>query len=214
MDSKLYEYLLKVSLHETDVQRSLRAETALLNSAAMQISPEQGQFMALLIQLMQAKRVLELGTFTGYSALCMAMALPEDGRLVACDHDHRWIEMARRHWELAGVSRKIEFKHGRALQSLDQLFGDVGENYFDFAFIDADKAQYEAYYEHCLLLVRQGGLIVIDNVLWEGAVVDPEDQEPATVAIRCFNEKLHSDTRIKLSMVPIGDGLSLALKMA
>ncbi len=213
LDTNLYDYLLTVSLRETEVQRSLRAETAKLNSAAMQIAPEQGQFMALLIQLMQAKRVLELGTFTGYSALCMAMALPDDGKLIACDHDQRWLEMAHRHWAMAGVSHKIEFKNGRALLSLNEILNQYGEGSFDFAFIDADKGQYGEYYELCLRVVRSGGLIVVDNVLWGGAVADVTDQEETTLAIRQLNEKLKIDERIKLSLVPIGDGLSLALKL-
>ncbi|HYF98374.1 MAG TPA: class I SAM-dependent methyltransferase [Coxiellaceae bacterium] len=213
LNSQLHEYLLAHSVHESKVQLSLRKETAALSSAAMQISPEQGQFMALLLQLMQAKRVLEVGCFTGYSALCMALALPTDGQLITCDHDQRWLEMATRHWEQAGVAHKIQFKLGRALNSLDQLIAEGQQASFDFAFIDADKAQYDNYYERCLVLVRPGGLIAIDNVLWEGSVADTSDQEHTTIAIRALNQKLYNDARIKLSMVPIGDGLSLALKL-
>lgn len=209
---KLYDYLLSVSVTETEAQSSLREETAKLSSAAMQISPEQGQFMALLIQLMQAKRCLEIGTFTGYSALSVAQALPENGELISCDHDHRWQGIAERHWQKAGVAHKIQFKLAKALVSLDQLIKDDQSESFDFAFIDADKGSYDAYYERCLILVRKGGLIAIDNVLWGGAVADPNDQEETTKAIRAFNIKLKLDSRIKLCMVPIGDGLSLALK--
>lgn len=212
LNAKLYEYLLSLSLSETKAQQSLRMQTAKLDSAAMQISPEQGQFMGLLIELMQAKSVLEIGTFTGYSALCMALALPQNGRLITCDHDHRWIEMAQTHWQQDQVAHKIQFKLGSALKSLDELIEAAEENAFDFAFIDADKGRYDQYYEYCLRLVRPGGLIVLDNVLWGGAVADPNDQDEATLSIRKINSKLKADSRIKLSMIPIGDGLSLALK--
>ncbi len=212
LNAKLHEYLLSLSLSETKAQQSLRTETAKLDSAAMQISPEQGQFMSLLIELMQAKFVLEIGTFTGYSALCMALALPENGRLITCDHDHRWIEMAQAHWQQDQVAHKIQFKLGSALKSLDELIEAGEENTFDFAFIDADKGRYDHYYERCLRLVRSGGLIVLDNVLWGGAVADPNDQDETTLSIRKINSKLKADSRIKLSMIPIGDGLSLALK--
>jgi len=208
----LYQYLLSVSLEESEAQVSLRRETAKLSSCAMQISPEQGQFMTLLLQLMSAKRVLEVGTFTGYSALCLARALPEGGEVITLDHDHRWIGMAEAHWQQAGVAEKIHFKWGPALASLDQLILDNQANTFDVAFIDADKGRYDQYYERCLNLVRAEGLILIDNVLWAGRVADPLDQDETTLSIRRFNLKLKSDPRIQLSMLPIGDGLSLALK--
>jgi caffeoyl-CoA O-methyltransferase len=212
LTDSLYEYLLAVSLREPDLLRQLREETAADPQARMQISPEQGQFMGLLARLMGAKRCLEIGVFTGYSSLAMALALPDDGRVVACDVNERWTSVARRYWAAAGVAHKIDLRLATAMETLDRLVGAGQAGSFDFAFIDADKENYVGYYERSLVLLRSGGLIVADNTLWSGRVADPEDAEPDTVALRHFNEHLHHDERIDLSLVPIGDGLTLARK--
>lgn len=206
----LYGYLLDVSLREPDVLRRLRDETAALPGSNMQIGPEQGQFMGLLIELIGAKYTLEVGTFTGYSALAVAMSLPFDGRVITCDLSEEWTSIGKRYWEEAAQAHKIESRLGPAVDSLDGLLaqGRVGD--FDFAFIDADKEGYPAYFERCIQLVRHGGLIAIDNTLWEGKVVDPKVTDGDTEAIRRFNEKLKDDERVSLSLVPIGDGLTLA----
>jgi predicted O-methyltransferase YrrM len=212
LTDSLYDYLLSVSLREPDVLRRLREETAKYPAARMQISPEQGQFMALLARLMGARRCLEIGVFTGYSSLALALALPEDGRILACDVSERWTAVARRYWAEAGVSHKIELKLAAALETLERLAGPSATGTFDFAFIDADKENYVGYYERVLELLRPGGLIVVDNTLWSGRVADPENAEADTVAMRHFNEHLHRDERVDLSLVPIGDGLTLARK--
>jgi len=212
LTDSLYEYLLAVSLREPDLLRQLREETAADPHARMQISPEQGQFMGLLARLMGAKRCLEIGVFTGYSSLAMALALPDDGRVVACDVNERWTSVARRYWAAAGVAHKIDLRLATAMETLDRLVGAGQAGSFDFAFIDADKENYVGYYERSLVLLRSGGLIVADNTLWSGRVADPENAEPDTVALRHFNEHLHHDERIDLSLVPIGDGLTLARK--
>ncbi len=213
MTDPLYDYLLSVSVREPEVMRDLRAETATLAEGGMQIGPEQGQFMSSLVKLLGAKRTLEIGTFTGYSALTVALALPEDGRLVACDVSEEWTSIGRRYWERAGVAHKIDLRIGPGKETLAKMVADSSQhNSFDFAFIDADKSNYGAYFEHCMKLVRPGGLIAIDNVLWGGSVVDESDQTPDTVAIRELNAKLYQDQRIDLSLVPIGDGLTLARK--
>ena len=178
----------------------------------MQISPEQGQFMALLVELLNARRVLEIGTFTGYSAARMALALPEDGSILTCDTSPEWTEVACRAWQEAGVAGKIDLRLAPALETLDGLLESGEAESFDFAFIDADKTNYLAYYERCYDLVRQGGLIGIDNVLWSGRVVDPAVDDADTEAIRALNRRLHRDHRVTLSLVPIGDGLTLARK--
>lgn len=178
----------------------------------MQIGPEQGQFMAFLLRLMGAKRCLEIGVFTGYSSLAAALALPEDGRIIACDVSEEWTAIARRYWREAGVEGKIELRLGPALDTLDQLLGEGEAGRFDFAFIDADKENYLSYYERVLPLLRSGGLIAVDNVLWSGRVADPEVADADTVAIRHFNDCLHRDERVDLCVVPIGDGLTLARK--
>ena len=214
LTDRTYEYILSVSLRETDVLRRLREETARLPMAQMQISPEQGQFMALLIKLIGATRALEVGVFTGYSSLWTALALPPHGRIVACDISEEWTTIARRYWSEAGVEDKITLRLAPALETLDQLLSDGLAGSFDFAFIDADKTNYADYYERALKLVRAGGLIAIDNVLWSGRVADQSDQDKDTVAIREFNEKLYHDERITLSLIPIADGLTLALKRA
>ncbi len=206
----LYSYLLAHSVRESDVMRRLREETARLEHSDMQIGPEQGRFMALLVELIGAENALEVGTFTGYSALAVADALPEHGRLVACDVSVEWTSIARRYWAEAGVDHKIDLRLAPATETLDALLADGGENQFDFAFVDADKEAYEAYYERTLRLVRPGGLIAVDNTLWEGKVVDASVTDADTEAIRRFNRNLIGDERISLSIVPIGDGLSLA----
>jgi caffeoyl-CoA O-methyltransferase len=178
----------------------------------MQIAPEQGQFMALLIQLLGATKTLELGVFTGYSSLCVALALPPNGKIVACDVSKEFTNVARRYWQKAGVADKIDLRLAPALETLDWLLADGQAETFDFAFIDADKQNYTGYYERSLQLVRPGGLIAVDNVLWSGRVADPSVQDNSTIAIRTFNEKLLQDQRITLSLVPIADGLTLALK--
>lgn len=208
----LYDYLLKVSLREPEVLEALRKETKTMHGAAMQISPEQGQFMQLLIQLLAAKKTLDIGTFTGYSALSVALALPDDGKVIACDVDQASTNVARAYWTKADVAHKIDLRIAPALITLDNLIADGEADTFDFAFIDADKANYLAYYERALTLIRTGGLIAIDNVLWDGRVAAQEDQDKATQAIRELNDYLLKDERITLSMLPLGDGLTLARK--
>jgi predicted O-methyltransferase YrrM len=212
MSDPLYDYYASVSLRESDLQRRLRDETAQLPNARMQVSPEQGQFLGLLVQLLRARRTLEVGVFTGYSSLATALALPEDGQIIACDVNREWTDIARRYWREAGVDRKIDLRLAPALQTLDQLIADGQAGSFDFAFIDADKSSYDAYYERALTLVRPAGLIAIDNVLWHGDPIDPAKQDPDTNAIRAINLKLQHDQRISMSMVPIGDGVTLAFK--
>ena len=212
LTDRLYDYLLANSVREPEVLKQLREETAKHPHAVMQISPEQGQFMALLVQLMGAKKTLEIGVFTGYSTLSVALALPNDGQVIACDVSSEYTAIARRYWQAAGVEQKIVLKIAPALETLDKLLAAGEANSFDFVFIDADKQNYEGYYERSLQLVRKGGLIAIDNVLWGGSVAEPEKQDSNTQAIRALNEKLSKDPRINLSMVPIGDGLTLALK--
>ncbi|HYW20657.1 MAG TPA: class I SAM-dependent methyltransferase [Nodularia sp. (in: cyanobacteria)] len=212
IEPQLYNYLLSVSLREPEILSQLRKETAQHPMAMMQIAPEQGQFMALLVQLMKAKKTLEVGVFTGYSSLAVALALPPEGRVVACDVSAEFTAIARRYWQQAGVSDKIELHIAPAMETLDQLLAAGEAETFDFAFIDADKSNYDGYYERSLQLVRPGGLIVIDNVLWSGRVADIEVQDNRTTKIRALNEKLHQDQRINLSLVPIADGLTLAHK--
>lgn len=212
MSPELHDYLLSVSVREPEVLRRLREETAPLEGAGMQISPEQGQFMSLLIKILGAKRTLEIGTFTGYSSTRVALALPDDGELVACDVSDEWTSIARRYWKEAGVDHKITLHLGPALDTLQRLVNDGQQNSFDFAFIDADKENYAQYYEHALVLVRPGGVIGIDNVLWGGNIIDAERQDASTQAIRALNEKASRDERVDISLVPIGDGLTLLRK--
>jgi len=212
LEPRIYRYLVDHSVREHPALRELREATAGMPHAGMQISPEQGQFMALLVRLLDAKRTLEIGVFTGYSAMSVALALPPGGKIVACDVSEEWTAMARRHWEKAGVAAKIDLRLAPALQTLDKLIAEGAAGTFDFAFIDADKSNYPGYYERCLVLVRKGGLIAIDNTLWSGAVADPANRERDTLAIRDFNDALHRDERVDLSMLPVGDGLTLALK--
>jgi predicted O-methyltransferase YrrM len=206
----LEAYIRTVSLREPDVLRRLREETAPMRLAGMQISPEQGQFMALLARLIGARRYLEIGTFTGYSALTMALALPEDGRVVACDVSREWTSVGQRYWREAGVEHKIDLRLAPALETLDALIAERAAA-FDFAFIDADKENYDGYYERALRLVRRGGIIAIDNVLWSGAVADPSRRDADTMAIDRLNRKLAQDERVDVSLLPLGDGLTLAV---
>ncbi|MBP0000571.1 MAG: class I SAM-dependent methyltransferase [Cyanobacteria bacterium SID2] len=212
LSPQLHDYLISVSVREPELLTQLREETAKLPMSQMQIAPEQGQFMALLVQLMGVTKALEVGVFTGYSSLIVALALPKNGKLVACDVDEDYTSIARRYWEKAGVSEKIDLHLAPALETLDRLLEDGQAETFDFAFIDADKRNYPNYYEKSLQLVRPGGLIAVDNVLWSGQVADPEDMDKRTEAIREFNQKIHEDDRVTLSLVPIADGLTLALK--
>lgn len=212
LDDRLYNYLLSVSLRQPDILRRLREETANHPDAMMQIAPEQGQFMALLVQVLGAKKTLEIGVFTGYSTLSVALALPPDGKIIACDISEEYTAIARRYWQEAGVADKIDLKIAPALDTLDRLLASKEAETFDFAFIDADKESYQEYYERSLQLVRPGGLIAIDNVLWSGRVADPEVVDKSTQAIRAFNEKLLHDERVSISLVPIADGLTLAFK--
>lgn len=210
---QLYTYLQRVSLREPEVLQKLRKKThERLSNAHMQISPEQGQFMALLMNLIQAKKTLEIGTFTGYSALAVALSLPNDGRLVACDVSTEWTDIGRPFWEEAGVAHKIDLRIAPAKDTLQALIeaGEAGT--FDFVFIDADKAGYSDYYELALTLVRKGGLIAVDNVLWGGDVADTAVNNNQTRCIRALNEKVYQDERVMMSMLPIGDGLTLVVK--
>ena len=208
---KLQDDILGVSLREPPLLRRLRRETARLPMAGMQIAADQGQLMALLARLVGARRCLEIGTFTGYSALCIALALPEDGRIIACDVNPDTTAIARRYWQEAGVAGRIDLRLAPALETLDALLGS-GESGFDFAFIDADKENYDGYYERALRLLRPGGLIVIDNVLWGGWVADKRRRDPETAALRALNRKLHRDERIDLALLPLADGITLARK--
>ena len=212
MTEALHGYLLKTTLRESPILKRLREETAKLPSGQMQISPEQGQLMALLVELLGARRTLEVGTFTGYSSTVVALALPADGKLVACDMSREWTDIARRYWREAGVESKIDLRLGPAVTTLDQLIADGQAGTFDFAFIDADKTAYDDYYERSLTLLRPGGLVAIDNALWSGAVADPSDQRENTRAIRALNSKIGGDARVTSSLIPIGDGLYLARK--
>ena len=212
LTDSLYEYLLSVSLREPELLRRLRHETASYPNARMQIAPEQGQFMALHARLLGARRCLEVGVFTGYSSLAIALALPDDGRIVACDVSAEWTSVARRYWAAAGVEHKIDLRIAPALETLGGLLEAGGAGSYDFAFLDADKENYARYYELALELVRPGGLIVVDNTLWSGRVADLANDEATTLSLRRFNECLHRDQRVDLSLLPIGDGLTLARK--
>jgi predicted O-methyltransferase YrrM len=212
IDEPLWDYIRSVTLREPSVLKRLREETRNHPQGTMQISAEQGQFMALLIQLLGARKTLEIGVFTGYSSLAVALALPEDGRVIACDVNEEYTAIARRYWREAGVERKIDLRLRPALETLDDLIAAGQGGRFDFVFIDADKTNYANYFERALVLVRAGGLIAVDNVLWSGSVIDPAVQDADTRAIRAFNEKLHGDERVWLSMLPVRDGLTLACK--
>ena len=212
LEASLLAYLQAVSLREHPALAALRHETASHQLGQMQIAPEQGQLMALLVKLMNARQALEVGVFTGYSALAVALALPPEGRLVACDVSAEYTAIAREFWQRAGVAHKIDLRLAPAQVTLQQLIESGGANSFDFAFIDADKSNYDIYYEQALVLVRAGGLIAIDTVLWYGRVADATVTDNRTERLRALNAKLHQDERIDLSLIPIGDGLTLALK--
>jgi predicted O-methyltransferase YrrM len=213
LDERLYAYLQEHSLREHPVLRELREATAGLEHAGMQVAPEQGQLMALLARAVKARRAIEVGVFTGYSSLSVALALPPDGKLVACDVNEEWTSMARRYWEKAGVAKKIELRLQPAQRTLDEMIAAGESGTYDFAFIDADKSRYMAYYERCLTLLRAGGMIVIDNTLWSGHVADPSVTDDDTNAIRKVNDAVHRDARVTASLLPIGDGVTLALKL-
>ena len=212
LTGELAEYLRRISLREPDVMRRLRERTASVPEARMQITPEQGQFMQLLVQMLDARKTLEVGVFTGYSSLAVALALPPDGRVTACDVSEEWTSIGKPYWQEAGVAHKIDLHLAPAVETLDRLIADGQQGTYDFAFIDADKANYDRYYERALVLVRVGGLIGIDNVLWHSKVIDPSVNDADTIAIRDLNEKIHGDERVSLSLIPIGDGLTLARK--
>jgi caffeoyl-CoA O-methyltransferase len=208
----IHRYLVEHSVREPDVLARLRAATASLPLAQMQIGPEQGQLLALLAKLVGAKRCIEVGVFTGYSSLAVALALPQDGRILACDVSEEWTALARRFWREAGVEHKIELKLQPAVRTLEERLAAGEAGRYDFAFVDADKPAYDSYYELLLKLLRPGGLMALDNTLWSGAVLNPEEREPNTVALRALNDKLHRDERIDLSLLPVGDGVTLARK--
>jgi predicted O-methyltransferase YrrM len=211
-DQRTFQYLLNVSVREPAVAQRLREETQRLPNAQMQIGPDQGQFLQLLVQVLGAKKTLEVGVFTGYSSLWVALGLPAGGKIIACDVSEEYTAVARRYWKEAGVDQKIDLRLGPALETLEQLIQTGQSGTFDFAFIDADKENYDNYYERALQLIRAGGLIAIDNTIWSGKVADPDVNDKDTVAIRRLNEKLYRDERVTLSMLTVGDGLTLALK--
>jgi len=211
LDDTLYRYLVDVSLRDHPVLAELRDANRSHPLARMQIAAEQGQFMQLLVKLLGARNTLEIGTFTGYSALAVALALPDDGRVIACDISREYTDAARGYWEKAGVAHKIDLRIAPALETLDALLVQGRAGSIDFAFIDADKTGYDAYYERCLALLRQGGLVAVDNVLWSGRVAQPASDDD-TAALQAFNRKLRDDARINLAMLPLGDGLTLARK--
>ncbi|MCP8464296.1 class I SAM-dependent methyltransferase [Pseudomonas sp. ZM23] len=212
LDDALYQYLLDVSLRDSPLKARLRAETAALPTSRWQVAPEQGQFLALLVKLLGARRLLEIGTFTGYSALCMAEALTDDGRLLCCDLPGDYNDVARKYWREAGVELRIELRLGSALSTLESLLADGQEGSFDLIFIDADKARYPAYFEYALSLLRVGGLAVFDNVLWSGRVLEAQPESADTRAIQQLNLALRDDVRVDYSLLPLGDGMSLCRK--
>ncbi len=209
VDAAVAEYAIDMSLREPELSRELRDETARMPNSGMQIGPEQGQFMRLLAQLIGAKRYLEIGVFTGYSSLSVALGLPADGRIVACDVSEEYTRIARRYWERAGVADKIDLRLAPAAQTLRDL--QAGPP-FDMAFIDADKERYDEYYEGTLRVLRTNGLILIDNVLWGGRIVDENDRDSSTLALRALNEKIVKDERVDAVLLTVGDGLTLARK--
>jgi predicted O-methyltransferase YrrM len=213
VDDRLHQYLVERTLREPELLARLREETSRSPSAQMQISPEQGQFMRLLAQLVGARQCLEIGVFTGYSSLSVALGLPPEGRLVALDVSEEWTAVARRYWQEAGVAEKIELRLAPALSSIEALLGEGRAGTFDFVFIDADKLNYDAYYEGALKLLRPAGLVAIDNILWSGRVADPAENSEETRVMRALTAKVREDSRVSMSLVPIGDGLLLAQKV-
>ena len=213
LTESVYSYLLQSGIQESSIAYELRVKTQESTPwHMMQISPEQGAFMALLVRLIGAKKTIEVGTFTGYSALVVAEALPDDGRIIACDVSEEWTSIARDFWERAGLRNKIDLRLRPATETLDEIIDQGGADSFDFAFIDADKANYDDYYERCLVLLRPGGLVGIDNVLWGGRVADDTANDDDTLAIRALNEKVRTDQRVSATILPIGDGLTLAIR--
>ncbi len=212
LEGPLYDYYHRVALREPEILRRLRETTMGMPHGGMQISPEQGQLMGFLVRLTGARRAIELGTFTGYSALSVVLNMPVDGRLVACDTSKEWTDVARRFWREAGVEDRIDLRLGKGVETLDGLIAEGGKGSYDFIFIDADKKNYDAYYERALALIRQGGLIGIDNTLWSGRLIDTDNHDPATEVLRELNLKIHGDERVDLAMLPIGDGLTLVRK--
>jgi predicted O-methyltransferase YrrM len=213
LDDRLHDYLLAHSVREPSVLQELRAETAGMTGSGMQIGPEHGRFMALLIELTGARRVLEIGTYTGYSSLAVALALPPEGRIVTCDVNEEYTAVARRYWAKAGVANKVELRLGPGLETLDRMLAAGESGSFDFAFIDADKPNYPGYFERSLQLLRKGGLLAIDNVLWGGEVANPAAVDEDTRSIRALNDRVAADDRVSISMLPLGDGLTLARKL-
>ena len=213
IEPDLYDYILSTTLRDDPLLADLREETARMPEAGMQVSAYQGQFMGLLVRLMRASRAIEIGVFTGYSSLCVARALPDSGRLVACDVSTEYTEIARRYWERAGVAAKIDLRVGPAIETLDRMVDRGEAGTFDFAFIDADKGNYPGYYERCLQLLRNGGLVVIDNALWGGSVADPSQTDAITSTVRELNARVGRDDRVDVSLLPIGDGVLLARKL-
>ena len=212
IEKNIYDYMVTTSVREPALLGELRRETSKLRNAKMQISPEHGQFMGLLVRAIGARKALELGTFTGYSSIAVAMALPEDGKLVCCDMSEEYTDTARRYWKMAGLEKKIELRLGPALESVDALLAEGGAGSFDFAFIDADKGNYGNYYERVLKLLRPGGMMAIDNVFQFGRVMDATNRETNVLAVKALNEKIPDDDRVHSSMLPVGDGLTLVLK--
>jgi predicted O-methyltransferase YrrM len=212
IEPTIYDYLMATSVREPPILARLREETAKMPNGGMQISPEHGQFMGLLVRALGVKKAIELGTFTGYSAIVVASALPDEGRLVCCDVSEEYTSTARRYWKAAGLENKIDLRIGPALATIDTLLAEGGAGTFDFAFIDADKPSYDAYYEGVLSLLRPGGMIAIDNVFQRGRVADPNASDDSTAALRALNRKIPDDDRVYSSMLPVGDGLTLVLK--
>ncbi|MBF2714357.1 class I SAM-dependent methyltransferase [Agrobacterium vitis] len=208
-DIQIRQYAVEFGTRQTEVQRKLREETLALPEGNMVSSPPAGQLLAFLMKTIDARRVLEIGTYTGYSALAMALALPPGGQLLALDSSEEWTGIARRYWQEAGVADRIELKLGDAVASLSRLVADQGVGTFDFTYIDADKENYDVYYEHSLRLTRPGGLICFDNMFWGRSVADPQDNSPETVALRSLNQKIRDDERVDMSMLPFGDGMTL-----
>ena len=206
----VYDYLTRVGVREPEILARLRDETLRHPRGAMQVPREEGAFLALLAELVGARRYLEIGTFTGYSSLAVALALPADGRLVCCDISQESTSIARRYWAEAGVADRVDLRIGPAVDTLDALLADGGEATFDMAFIDADKGNYTNYWERCVQLVRPGGVIVVDNVLWGGSVADPSDQSADTQAIRAVSERIHGDDRVTSVLLPVADGMTVA----
>ena len=214
MPDDIREYMLSVSVRETLILKNLREETALMENSIMQISPEQGQLMYMLIRLINAKKTLEIGVFTGYSTLWTAMGLPEDGLIIACDVNREWTDIAEKYWIKASVDHKIDLRIAPAEDTLNSLIEAGLGNTFDFAFIDANKEDYGTYFEQCMQLIKPGGLIALDNVLRHGSVIDPQSDDPGTVAIRELNRRIYVDDRVDVSMIPVSDGLTLVRRKA